>query len=94
MKKEVYTLKENAKENSFSKGSSRKEQILNDKVKYLEETLHKCVNGKEKLDAILGKQKYSLNKAGLGYNPFKRKTFSKSKTVHYPQTSSRRTIPP
>ena len=45
----------------------------------METTLHRCVNGNDKLDAILEKQKCSLNKAGLSFNPFKRKIFSKTK---------------
>ena len=46
----------------------------------METALYKCVNGKEKLDAILEKQKCLLDKAGLGFNPFKRKTISKAKS--------------
>ena len=38
-----------------------------------------CKQKKEKLDAILEKQKCLLDKAGLGFNPFKRKIFLKNK---------------
>ena len=55
LKSEVYALKEKAKEDYSSKDFSKEKQILSDKVKYLETTLYKCVNGKEKLDAILEK---------------------------------------
>ena len=54
---------------------------MKEKVKDLETSLVRCVNGKEKLDIILGKQKCSLDKAGIGFNPFKRKKISKSRSV-------------
>ena len=57
----------------------RKNSILKETVEDLEKSLAKYVDEKEKLDAILGKQKYSLDKAGLGFNPFKRKIFLKTK---------------
>ena len=46
---------------------------MNDKVKYLKITLFRCVNDKEKLDVILDKQKCSLDKVGLGFDPSKKK---------------------
>ena len=60
-------LKEQMKKNTISNNStSSKEKIdesivLREKVKELETSLFRCVNGKEKLDAILGKQKCSLD---------------------------------
>ena len=55
LKSEVYILKEKVKENSSSKDFSKEKQMLNEKVKYLKTTLFRCINGKEKLDAILEK---------------------------------------
>ena len=72
-------LEEKVRKNVSSKESLKERQILDDKVKYLETTLYKCVNRKEKLDAILEKQKCSLDKVGLRFNLFKRKTFSRTK---------------
>ena len=45
-------MKEKIRKNGSSKESLKERQILDDKVKYLETTLYKCLNGKEKLDAI------------------------------------------
>ena len=42
---------------------------MKEKVEDLKKSLAKCVDGKEKLDAMLGKQKCSLDKASVGYNP-------------------------
>ena len=50
-------------------------------VKYLKTTLLRCVNKKKKLDAILGKQKCSLDKTGLSFNPSKWRIFSKIRFV-------------
>ena len=73
-------MKEKAKEDSSSNDFLKEKQIFSDKVKYLETKLYKCVNGKEKLDVILRKQKCSLDKVGLSFNNFKRKIFSKIKS--------------
>ena len=66
-------------ENVSPKEFLKERLTLNDKVKYLETTIYKCVNGNDKLDAIPEKQKCSLDKVGIGFNPFKRRTFSKTK---------------
>ena len=55
LKNVVCVLEEKVKENSFSNGSSKEKQILNKKVKHLETTLFRCVNRKEKFDAIIEK---------------------------------------
>ena len=72
-------MEKKVKKNVTSKEYQEERQTLDDKVKYLETILYKCVKEKEKLDTIFGKQKFSLDKAGLGYNSFKKKTFSKTK---------------
>ena len=41
--------------------------------------LAKCVNRNEKLDVMLGKQKCSLDKVGIGYNLFLKRKFPKNK---------------
>ena len=79
LKNQVNLLEEKVKRNVSSNESLKERQILDDKVKYLETNLYKCANEKDKLDAILGKQKCSLDKAGLGFNPHKRKMFSRTK---------------
>ena len=84
LKSKVHVLEEKLKRNIFSnKTTSAKEEIeiLKEKVKDLETSLFRCVNGKEKLDIILGKQKCSLDKAGIGFDPLKRKKVSKTKFV-------------
>ena len=55
LKNQINLLEEKVKKNVSSKESLKERQILDDKVKHLETTLYKCVNRKEKLDAILGK---------------------------------------
>ena len=75
MKNEVCVLKEKVNKNLLSKNFSKEKQTLNDKVKYLETTLYKCVNEKKKMDIILGKKRYSLDKAGLDFNPYKKNIF-------------------
>ena len=47
----------------------------------MEKTLHRCVNEKEKLDAILEKQKCSLGKDGLDFNPLKKIYFQKPNLI-------------
>ena len=87
LKNEVCILKEHLKKNTLSnKITPSKEEFdertaLKEKVKDLEISLFRCVNGKEKLDAILGRQKYSIDKAGISFNPLKRKKISKTKFV-------------
>ena len=57
----------------------RKNSILKETVEDLEKSLAKYVDEKEKLDAILGKQKCSLDKTGIEYNPFKKRKLSKNR---------------
>ena len=57
LKHQVHVLEEKVKKKSSSKNFLKEKQTLNDKVKYLETTLYRCVNGKEKLYVILGKSK-------------------------------------
>ena len=55
----------------------KENSILSEKVKDLRKSLSKCFERKEKLDARLGKQKCSLDKAGLGFDASKRRNFPK-----------------
>ena len=93
MKNEICVLKDQVKKNSISKNStSSKEKIdensvLKERVKDLETSLFRCVNGKEKLDVILEKQKCSLDKAGIGFNPFNKKKISKIRFVSFTRNS-------
>jgi hypothetical protein len=81
----TYTPCENKKENIECNECN----ILKDKVEDLNNVLAKFTMGRDKLDIILGNQKGSYNKAGLGYQPkrdslpFKR-NFSPNKTSSRP----------
>ena len=54
-KNEVCILKEKVSKNLPLTDLSKEKQTLNEKVEYLETILYKCVEGKKKLDTILGK---------------------------------------
>jgi hypothetical protein len=57
-------------------------EVLVDRVNALTHDLEKAYGGKAKLDFILGSQRCSLNREGLGYVPKKGKNaFIKQKTL-------------
>jgi hypothetical protein len=98
--KEIEVLKEKqvfeSETSTYNPSDSKKENIecnkcniLKNKVEDLNNVLAKFTMGRDKLDIILGNQKGSYNKAGLGYQPkrhtlpFKR-NFSSNKTSSSP----------
>ncbi|CAJ2652972.1 unnamed protein product [Trifolium pratense] len=80
----TYTPCENNKENIECNECN----ILKDKVEDLNNVLAKFTMGRDKLDIILGNQKASYNKVGLGYQP-KRHTLPFKRNFSSNKTSSR-----